>query len=415
LLYAAIIRAENETLFDAFTVRMLDAEAGELQLSILRRDERESEESRLIDEVLEAANVANDARESLKRLCLAWLSQMQLGWARKTRYSLKIADAAENLTWKEFDEALALWNKCQDTATLLEFLADRAKSDGRQEKDLLDELLAALTDRYNGLLEDAASSFLLSEHEARICEAESIAALIEVLARTVLDANSRRVLFLRFLGVVRTWGHFDVNPADARIRAREVQILTEMLDAAGDDWEAYAAAVYELRDRHTQGPRALIKALLPLLSKFNHSAVQVIERLMLERGAVITFIGSEGRDFLKAALMDVYGPVWSPPGSSPLERLLKQAAGDVTIQANARMLLEQVAAERLPYLDDGALRAAFAQDQRVMAALWDAAVAQQIQFRMLQSIRDIRIKLVNEGIPGAVLVEPPWLAPPAIH
>ncbi|MCC2652526.1 MAG: hypothetical protein K0Q60_2689, partial [Microvirga sp.] len=185
MLYAAIIRAENETLFDAFTVRMLDAEAGELQLSILRRDERESEESRLIDEVLEAANVANDARESLKRLCLAWLSQMQLGWARKTRYSLKIADAAENLTWKEFDEALALWNKCQDTATLLEFLADRAKSDGRQEKDLLDELLAALTDRYNGLLEDAASSFLLSEHEARICEAESIAALIEVLARTV--------------------------------------------------------------------------------------------------------------------------------------------------------------------------------------------------------------------------------------
>jgi len=413
LLFATVLRGECESFSEAWIAKVFSPDQSLAAWSFLDPPDYKKEVQKQSEEIIQAVNAPPELHDRLKAICLAWLVRGDLFWIEKAKYALRFAKAPEGLTWKEFDDALEIWTTKQDIAAIHTYLTDQAKTDRRVESDVMTDMANALAARYQDRLDAAASSFLLAEQEGYISEANAIADLIDGFADSTDDTDLRRLLFLRFLDVVNTWAHFDTNTADVQARKREIQILTGMLKMAAEDWQIYADAVYELRNSVTTGANALDTKLRPLLADFDTRATDLIVDRLQRRGEIGDLLTCERAFVLKNVLLDVAGPAWSPARSSPIEKTLANASKDANVQLNAKILLEYVVADRLPYLENGLLRKAFAADKRVISALWRAAVAQQIQFRMLESVRDIRDQLVKSGIPDAALPMPKWLTPPA--
>jgi hypothetical protein len=411
LLFAAILRGENETAFKAYTRRLLKENSTDMDYSMLNAEDRIARHNEILEQAFSGAGVDGKAKEHLVSIASAWASSTDFNWISKVSYILSINEAPENLTWKEFEDALDLWRATANIQEVRTFLFDRASQDRRSSNEVLKEMCASLPSRYHLLLASAADSFLSSDHQSKIEEAIPIADLIEALALSELDPELKHTLFQGFLHVVSQWSHFKTNPADRQIRERELTILTRILENAEGNWKEFAEDVLVLRGSMSKGGKNLFDELVPRLSHFSNLAVEEVLIAFRTSGGVEALIASDRNKMVQTVLLDTKGPAWTPVGGSALDALLGPATTHSAIQANARSLLDRIVAERLPYLDGAAFAQTFGQDHHVIKLLWLTLTAQPVQYRMHGSIRETRQELLEKGIPDSLLVVPDWLTP----
>ena len=108
--------------------------------------------------------------------------------------------------------------------------------------------------------------------------------------------------------------------------------------------------------------------------------------------------------------LDAEGALWKSDLRSPLVDLFEHATTNKNIQQNAHSLL------RIG-VEGGWAECAVRQDTlnkllsqvRVAVAVWNAAIATPIQYRLLQATRQSRAHLVRLGISNDLLAFPDWL------
>jgi hypothetical protein len=141
------------------------------------------------------------------------------------------------------------------------------------------------------------------------------------------------------------------------------------------------------------------KAVADVLSRFR-AANGVMELLKGEAPASSTRL-----------LLDMDSKLWEAGTVlSPMETLLREAGQIPEVQKNAWRLMD-IASGRHEIslaIDLRELQAVL-RNERAVIALWNAAVAQPLQYRMLSETRSIRRRVIDNGVEEALLPFPDWL------
>ena len=171
-----------------------------------------------------------------------------------------------------------------------------------------------------------------------------------------------------------------------------------MIAGAGNSWQAYAE---KLECDRSAFEKAEYKAFCAKAREaFVEKAVAyIVDMLEAPEGAVqLLRVGAP--KIAQRLLVDISSQLWSGPAdAAPAEETLKDAGRKVEVQKNASAMLAASGAEMQALL----------RHERAAVALWNALIAQPLQFRMLRETRFARKRLILGGVSEAALAFPEWL------
>lgn len=240
-------------------------------------------------------------------------------------------------------------------------------------------------------------------------------ALLRELIRGKLPAPIIRRLveeparFGAFLMVALKWAHFHTNPSDKAARLSEKAVLAEWLAAVGDDTFISLTDLINRRDDPFDQPqrRALKDDLLD--ESKERLAILALSKLAVLDG-FREFFDHARNAAMRPLLFDPVGPIWTGGGAARTAEVLATAPDDRTVQENARLwLVLACCAQKGEFEVDGATVSAFMGATDPVPTLWAAAVAGQLQFRMLFDTRKLRDELISFGAEETALPVPDWL------
>ena len=424
IVYGSLVREESEAFFRAYVEDTFNAKGkGDLPLDRLLFQMMDKEtgpktEAERVGALL-ARHVADEPvrQERLRELCGAWLDDAGIGNGSKVYYAMLLMDAASSgTTWADYDAVLELCRSGRGVEAVAAWVEGQARTRSILSGELGSALIQALCVGYARGLELAADALLVSEHEATLAEAGVTRALLGDVARLGLPGlppnAAQAIAFPALFAAVVRWAHFRRNPADAAARADEAAMLCSWADQAGPRRQAYMAVFGDEEDGPFDHIRSARKVLRnELLGRLSPPAGNEELALLDTPGGVESARRRGGSPQARTVLLDPAGPLWTPPGSSPGETLLAQAAARPEVQKNARELLglAWLANKGEVALQDDKVSGAFL-GSPVLAVAWAAATATPLQFRALSSLRDLRADLVRRGASEAALPAPDWLA-----
>jgi hypothetical protein len=410
LLFAAIARAESSDFFEELATKLFDVKNQRAQ-SLLLGGERLEERNKILRTVLDKIELDSAKKDKLSDICGAWLSAKQLNWSPRAAYAVRLFDTSDGITWKEFEEVNRIWSSSKDIKVVLDHLS-KAPQNLSPHSTPTSDFVQACGNQYGNLLERASNANLLVDHERLVLQAADLLKIIEALFFSIDSSELRLRLFSKLVEAARIWPNFKVNPEDAKIRNMEITLLEAMIKNAGAAWEAYGEIILDLGSVSAFGVSPTYTQLRPSLRHFNQSAVSEIETAMKTDYGIDRLLGAESRRVVQSVLLDPTSPAWNPPGQSSMEQLLAISNNNSVVQKNAYLLLSRIFSRSLPYVEEGKLEGKLLGEHRIVAAIWKACMAQPFQYRMLESLGDIRKAFISRGVPDNLMPEPQWLRLP---
>ena len=342
----------------------------------------------------------------------------------KIAYEMGLAMREPCVTTKEFQAVLAEWAKARGDASLvrcLEYGATRA--DTSKEEAALDLVLMGIH-IYGGHLDAAASTTFRPRLEAKLAEAGLLLELMEYLWRQsalpeVKQATASLPTCRKLSATLWQWVHFRRNPADQPLRERELSLMKTAASQCIEPLALY----FDLEPNARNGPpiygskeERLAKEryateLLPILSP---AAVEAALRWFTTRNGVRdAAIGESGH--APWVLSSQKSPLYCTPGATVLlQEILNIDVELADIEAQV-----QLAGNALDYL--GLLvgnlcsgwrmsnLGAFSQAHpEIIRTAWAALSCVEPQFRMNHSMRQLRQRLLDEGVDPTLVPELPW-------
>ena len=411
LLMGFMIKLESEEFFQRFVEAFRDAGA-RLTESYIRDEAQRTEaaEKRITDVIAKVDIKDVELKERLKALAQRWEKERSYWHDARVTYTLRIFDLPDAFTWAEIDHLIATWNDPLQTAYLEQLIGEKAKGLGQSSDAVVRELIVSLVGKYHQCLEAAANVFLVGDHSREAASAAALIAQIEALLCSSVSTSDSRVLgFEKLLGTYGTWAHFTTNKADAELRDVEQRLLRKLLDAAGANWQAYAAKL-----KANDGPfekREFNDFVQAATTVFAGRARELALVSFREKDGVYKLLKRELPEMSQVLLLDAESALWSGNQSdAPMQRVLKDAARAPEVQRNAHRFLDMATGRhQISFAISTEELQAFLRHERPAVALWDAAIAQPIQFRMLDATRKIRGLLRHLGVAEELLAFPDWL------
>jgi hypothetical protein len=409
VVYALILQLESEAFFDAYVkATFLDMKRRMAEAFDRDRSEEREEARRTRIEAIAQRFIPDEARKArVVALAMKWENDRAYWDNHRVIYALQLFARPHAFTWEEVDQVMGRWRADKRPAVLVDAIADVARAHLVPDLSAFREFADSLRARYHEQLSLAADLFRAASHEAAILKAdEALVALLQLATSARFTPDMRAETFEKLCEAIRPYAHFIGNDRDREQRAREVAALRELCGLAGDEWQRFANKLDGDRT-HMQSDEAFQDIRNELLPLFDEQAkTLVIQTLRQDRG--IRSLVYEGPRRPKRLFFDAQGGLWTG-ADAPLVRLFADAADNAHIQRNAHTLL-RIAAEDGPSdsVSQDELRR-FLATPHVGAAIWRAAVAQPIQFRLLMETRRCRAFLGHLGLAEALLPFPDWL------
>ena len=427
LIFAQMIRLESEIFLDIYaqdtfgdnTDDNSDLDPWTAAAFDDDKEKAKTDEESRIKGLLDKASVTLDEnRERLIILCEGWRESYGVMGQHKIKYALKLLSQPETLTWAEFDAFWALWSENYDFAALSPWFAEHADKTQKPKDEIVREVLITLALQYDLHLEKAGSVALRSDQEACVEKAKEILVLYDhFLDKDVPDATYTEILtvdvFKKLKGVIAKWFHFRGNESDRGLRDQEEALLKKWVQNVRDlglDHEYYAFLTKLDNDRFgdEKDVARLYRELLEIVVSGVEEAVQ--KALREEEGIDAIFPDGVGEN-IKKALLNPTSAVWTPQGSSPAEQILSTAATNPAVQINARSFLDLLrrASNQGTWELHSEKVCEFYNHPSLLIAIWNAAIATELQFRRLKETLQVREFLIRKGIPTDELATPDWL------
>lgn len=426
ILLLALVRTESESL--AIRLLALTTEDHEYDFNEAFEDRKDNEARRkdelknLLDEFPELS----PRKERIEQLVKAWRAEVPAHRRERTRYQASFALTPHCITWGEFRQFFSKWRSDKRLQVVTDFIGERISASEARPEAVHDELSMTILANYATVLEEASHVQSKADHQACISQGnDSIDLLLECVTgqSPACEPSQEQLLKLwdRLHGVALQWRHFNGNDGEPELREREVQTLIGLGDAVGAPMLIYD----KLRPGYPDDPafRARDARLQKEMSDALHAAFEPKARVI-----ALSYVATPGqlgrlrsRDERRGARYLLTAP------ASPLFHVHKT---DLIAALEARRSSPGVAEDAIDYLSlllsalghgDQAFctadeRMAFIKEhQDFMCLIWSLCVSEPSQFRMLQGLREQKVKLIEAGIPEASLVDPDWLKAQTVH
>lgn len=427
LIFAEMIKLESELFLDLYAKDTFEDKTDDNSGShpwisaAIEKDKAKAriEEEERIKGLLEKAGVKlEEKRERLIQLCEGWRESYGIYGQHKIMYDLKLLKQPETLTWAEFDSFWKLWSKNNNFSELSQWFEHHAKQAQKPKDEIVQEVLITLAQQYDLHLEKAGSVALRSDQEAYVEKAKEILILYNsFIDQDIPNAPHATILtvevFKKLIGAIGKWFHFRGNESDRNLREEEEVLLKKWVQKTrnlGLDQD-YQSCLTKLKNDHF-GEEGNLARLYRELSEIVGAGMDQAVGMVLKKEEGISKIFPDGiGEGIKKALLNADSSVWTPRGNSPAEQILSTAVTDSAVQINARDLLDLL--RRASNLGTWDLRpeevCEFYEHPTLIVAIWNAAIATELQYRRLKETRQVREFLISKGIPADQLAIPEWL------
>lgn len=425
ILIFQILRLENEEFTRKLIERMASDQVHEWDLAdIFENDEGDDHQKdgfvRLVNECF--PDEQDERRERVRRLFDEWKGKRRFYPGERLRYQVSFGDRPHHLTWGEFKKTFALWRQEPRGGAFDALVHRQAERLDSTRAAAAEECLATAIGHYGALLEQAAESYTKDEQETIVASAADVLTLSDQLFRRgVADVAPEQMqnveIVTHLWNIANQWIHFRANPGDMDLRTREAELVIEwaarlpdpmLLFRAVEPWsnrnildEAKIAELRKvLRDR-------LLEILWPKVIN------EVLSRFRKERGISEVLHSQEEHNFhLWFVLAAPSSRLYEAAARKRLLDILREAPESSVVHENAIYYLRLL----LLALDKGGRycsdekRIVFLREHLDLAiGVWRAVVSRESQYRVLQSLREARQKLVAAGVPEGSLEVPEWL------
>jgi hypothetical protein len=344
----------------------------------------------------------------------------------RIRYEMRLLFDEPAVTLKELRElVLRLDGALQPAEALVEAeLVAAANRSCRTRDEAASEILSTAITCYSEALESASEVTSSAEHARHIAAANSILTFLETLRAAAMPPEVLRALREpQFIGalyeVVLRWVHFTGNAADLPLREREADLLRNLATASSNKSELFMKTRPSRLDRDRLTGNASRRALAETVrAALEPGVVEEVVGWFLQarmiasalreepfRGASWLLASAESPLYASAATVGRLTGVFEALAVSTEGSRRALAADDVLHYI--QLLLGNTRAGT--WMRDEQLRQFFAAFPSIPAAAWRLLTVDEVQFRALHGLRELREALVANGVPEAELPLPEWL------
>jgi hypothetical protein len=419
ILLVSLIRAESADL--ANVLMPLARVSSEDFSSFLRTSSEEQQlEAAYIKEMLDKFPELEVNRERNSRIISAWIRLISKQNDERIRYQAQFAWNPDCITWGEYKQFFATWRKRKSLESIDSFIRERTRATESRYERVRAEFHQTVLGHYSTILETATEVGTAYEHSELMEQAEdSLQLLVKVLAQNVhqpdLPMSELRELWERLLAIAIQWIHFASNAKEPQLRDSEALALIALGERLADN----AFLVHKINDQQRSVRKQSVfgsvqaRALCQrLMTHFAQGAGIEALQVIATPGALTAIVQSDDQQGIKYLLTSPMSPLYGNLKPSLMECLAKRKATKLQV-SDAKEFLEWHLLS-LNHLDPASrtheARAQFIDaHQDFFALLWDLSTSVPSQYRMLESLRDMRAKLIALGMQEASLPVPAWL------
>jgi|SRR5579864_1024858 len=412
---AQMLRLESHAFFERLLgPNVLEEETGmgyalakELSRRRAESDNEENDGNQSLNQLIKEAGI--DDSELTKRI-IRLIDAIRSRASLMFRYSCELAVRPQAVTWKEFRLFQELWAKDSRADVVSNWITQHAKERTVSAEDVEDELFEAIVQRRSILLQAAADSESLDEHELKTKEAGLLLALTEQFLVELEKLNALR--FGKIFDQVLYWIGFRKNPADKILRKQEEDFLINLVSKAKRVISQELLEVIRPRDPfedHFGDDADTMKAKTELRNKLTSIIAQPVAEdaiaLMAQDGGVRGLREKDRFAGWKFCLFNPESPIWKTPLWQQLVEAIRNGRKDSIAFHNSRDLLELII-DGLESKIDFATRqelVAILSNREFVEELWGTVISREIQFRMQIRFIRWRTSLINNGIPQEIL------------
>jgi hypothetical protein len=405
---AQMLRHESYPFFDLLLKGddTLEAVAGYLYSfkQKLSKRKKTQEDGKQLEHLLQRAGIRDPVlAERITRLIEACRSRS----SQHLRYVCELANRPHALTWKEFRSIRAMWDADARPAVLSELVAKHATERAVSVDDLEGELFQAMIGERGRLLEQAALSKSILEHQSHAGRAGELLTMVGQFLGDLGRLDAKRVE--KLYGQAEYWIGFRKNTADLALREQEERLLLKLLSGASAELSTDLLEIFlpsfdiDMGDGGLQLREALREACMAIVAP--KAAKEAISFMTRDGG--IQSLAERGRfTTVKYCLFKSNSPVWKTDLRDEFIASIYKGRDNPMVYSNVSGFFDLIM-RGLRRDVDSAMDApdviALLSDQEFIKALWETVTSRPIQYRMLMSYIEARRLLIQTGVPEAIL------------
>lgn len=379
-----------------------------------------ADEEARFEEIIRASFEDADERiPRVRHLTQAWRRRRAFHGGERLKYQVAFALQPHTVTWAEFRDTFASWRQSRERQVFDAFVAVRARESEATQQQVAEELLEVAVGHYGAIIESASETYTEEDHRRLVDEANDVLSAIEaILLHGAADVAPVQLpvakVWQRLYGIARQWVHFAANEGEPELREREQQVLSGWATECADKNALFSSL--QLWDLHVDAHDGRNGNLrLRLRQRIGEALWPFVVRSSLElfeRPNAVDAILSRGTDEVSNfAFASPASPIYIGENRERLFQLLHRAHEEPVLHRNAFAFFELVTAALSGhgrYCTPDQRTAQVAADPQLFVSIWKAVTSRRLQFRMLQSLRERRERLITAGIDGAELPLPQW-------
>lgn len=335
-------------------------------------------------------------------------------------YQINLLDKPHAVTWKEFGTLIEAWKSSRSLGHVDRWIREHAEKVSTTTAAVAREVFITTIGHRQKRLEDASAAGSLEEHSGIMSEVASARELLESLFVSGLPCVGGSFFrtpqgFGLIWKMYQTWIHFRKNEGDKKEREAEEVFLKKCSELTQSGASGYmdVLAPWEEETFPSEDHGRLIneqkKKLGDLIEPY---VADALIELLRTKGGVASLWGRDSNTPEKYTMFHAGGPLWTEPRKTTVLRILATASSSLDIHQNSFELLQMASygAERgLGFAYAHAQVEKFVADKEIAGAIWKAATARPIQYRLHHKIRDTRKQLARIAGADDHLPWPEWL------
>ncbi len=345
--------------------------------------------------------------------------------AEQITYMAMFALSPHNITWGEFKSFFKEWRLSKSRDLINQFIQERSIESGDQLANVEEEFIDTCLKYYALLLERAASISDGNEHYALILELND---LIELLDGCLLNAKTALVLRNEFLvegwknlyALLLQWRHFNANRGESDLRKLELDYLLRFADVINNPMPIYETLkpgaefdipLFDARSEDLK--RGFTRSIA---DHIEGAAINSAYKFIREPGKIKKLRSKDDYFAEKFLLTNFDSPCFNEPHYRQFIEEVRKRLDTANVNEDAMDLLDIYLSNlRIDNYASGVipneLGASLCKNSKLIIELWKLVISRPGQYRVLESIRERRKKLIAVGIPEKELEEPDWLMP----
>lgn len=318
-------------------------------------------------------------------------------------YNWKFALRPEAITWKEFHELLAQWNKAPDPGTISAWIAKQSAANSIDIADIETDLFETFLNAKHNAASKAAEASTVEANATHCAEAKSLLTMTEQFLSLPGVFTPER--FGKLYEKSLYWIAFRVNPADAELRDAERALIYSLLEHASDDQAPAMLEALKPGDPWAFGPEDAETARLKK-ERRDEGVTRLLPKVenafsaYLSRPESLRLLSTpQGSSSFQYVLFSPERLPWGAVVRNALLETMRTAHSDSNAYEKVNEFLQflvEASGNRSDYIPRQSAESIVA-DREFIATLWRGVISRPIQFRMWKSYLAKRVALLQLG------------------